>query len=78
LRIGFHISVAESTSILHINLVILLEMHDKEWDITSDRTISSSIRAVVGTIFTVFLMFELAVIWEYIVTTQYLVPAWEL
>jgi hypothetical protein len=70
--------VAESTSILHINLVILLEMHDKEWDVTSDRTISSSIRAVVVTIFTVFLMFELAVIWEYIVTTKYLVPAWEL
>jgi len=63
---------------MHVNLVIILEMHDKEWDITSHRTISSSIRAVVWTIFTVFLMFELAVVWEYIMTTQYLVPAREL
>jgi hypothetical protein len=70
--------VIETTPIMHVNIVIILEMHDKEWDITRDRTISSSIRAVEWTIFTVFLMFELAIVWEYIMTTHYLVPAREL
>lgn len=49
---------------MHINLVIVLEMHDEVRDVTSYRTFTSCIRAVVGAIFTVLLMFKLAVVWE--------------
>lgn len=75
--IGFDISVIESTAIMHVNLVIILEMHNKKWDVTSDRTFSSSVRAVVWTIFAVLFMFWLAVVWKYITTTPNLVFARE-
>ena len=73
--IGFNISVVESTPIMHVNLVIILEMHDKKWNITSDRAFSSSIWATIWTISTVFFMLELAVVRKNIMTTQNLVSA---
>ena len=77
LRIGFDVSVVESTAIMHINLVIILEVHDKERNIASNRTLSPSIRAVVGAKLTVLFMFELAVVWENVMTTKNLVSAWK-
>lgn len=61
--------MAEGTSIMHINLVIVLEMHDKVWNITSYTTFTSSVRAVVRPVFTILLMFKLAVIWEHVNAT---------
>ena len=64
----------EGTPIMHIDLVIILEMCNKGWDVTCNGALRSRIRAVVWTEFTVLLlMLQLAVVWENIMTTKTLV-----
>lgn len=67
LGIRFHISVVESRSIMHVNSVIIFQMHSKKLDVTSNRTVSSSIGTAVRSIFTALLMLELSIVWKYIV-----------
>lgn len=59
----------EGASIMHVNLVIILEMCNEGWDVTRDRALRSSIRAIVWTESTVLLMLEFAVVWKNIMTT---------
>jgi hypothetical protein len=66
--IRFNIAVVECTPIMHINFVIILEMCNKGWDITCDRALGPSIRAIVWAKSTMLLMLKLAVIRENIVT----------
>ena len=69
--------MVEGTAIMHVNLVIILEMCNKSWDITRNRALRSGIRAIVWTESTMLLMLKLAVVWEDIITTQTLVCTWE-
>jgi len=75
--IWFNISMVEGTPIMHVNLVIILEMRNKSWDVTSNRALGSSIRAIVRSELTMLLMLKLAIVWENIITTQSLVCAWK-
>lgn len=75
--IWFNITMVEGTAIMHVNLVIILEMCNKSWDITRNRALRSGIRAIVWTESTMLLMLKLAVVWEDIITTQTLVCTWE-
>lgn len=65
----------ESTPIMHVNLVIVFEMCNKRRDVTRDRTLWSSIWAVVRTVSTVLLMLKLTVVGKNILTAQILVFA---
>lgn len=78
LRIGLNISVIESTTIMHVNLVVIFQMHHKERDIAGYRTFSSCVRTVEWPVFTVFLMLMHAVVREDFMTTHNLVSTWEL
>lgn len=75
--IWFDISMIESTPIMHVNLVIILEMRNKAWDVTWNRALGSCIRAIVWAESTVLLMLGLAIVWENVLTAKTLVCAGE-
>ena len=60
---------------MHVNAVIILEMHDKGPDIANDGAFSPSIRAIIRAEPAILLMPESAVVGEYILTAQELVSA---
>ena len=69
--------MVESTAIVHVNHVIILEMSNKKPDITSDGAFSSRIRAIIWAEPAILLMPESALVGEYVLTTQKLVSAWQ-
>lgn len=75
LGVGFDISVVESATVVHINIVVSLEMVDKEWDTAADGAVSSSVRALVGTKPAILFMPQSAMIGENILTAEDLVLA---
>jgi hypothetical protein len=64
----FDISMIEGESIMHVNLVFILEMINKRWNVTHNGALRSSIGTIVWTISTILLMFKLCIVRENIIT----------
>lgn len=62
---------------MHVDLVMIPEMNNKEGNITSNSAISSSIGTAIRTKPAVLFMLVLAIIWEDVITTQNMVYARE-
>lgn len=73
--ICFDISMIEGASIMHVNLVIILEMSNKSRDVTHHRALRSSIGTIVWTKSAILLMLQLSIVREYIMATKTLISA---
>uniref|UniRef100_A0A2P2M2D2 Uncharacterized protein MANES_09G037200 n=1 Tax=Rhizophora mucronata TaxID=61149 RepID=A0A2P2M2D2_RHIMU len=61
--------MVKCTPVMHVNLVIILEMCDKGWNVTYNKALRPSIRTSVRTKSAVLLMLKLAVVWKNIMAS---------